>query len=205
MAGASPTRPAGICFSPIWMSPRRNVPVVRTTAPQLSLAAIGEFDPADAAVGDDEIVGFGFDHLQIRRCGNRGLHGRRIELAIGLRARTAHGRAFAAVQDAKLDAALVGDAAHEAVQSIDFPDQMALAEAANGRIAGHGADGGEAMRHQRGLRAHARGRGRGLAAGMAAANHDDVELSTAWTLPWRAFSGGGGRGQKQPVLPECFT
>ena len=30
---ASPTRPAGICFSPIWMSPRRNVPVVRTTAP----------------------------------------------------------------------------------------------------------------------------------------------------------------------------
>ena len=32
-----------------------------------------------------------------------------------------------------------------------------------------------AMRDERGLRAHARGRRRGLAAGMAAADHDDVE------------------------------
>ena len=129
-------------------------------------------------------------------CGNRRLHRRRIELAVGLRPRPAHGRAFAAVQNAKLDAALVGDAAHEAVQSIDFPDQMALAQAADGRVAAHGADGGKAMRHQRGLRAHAGAGGRGLTAGMAAANHHNVEYETLWTLPWRAFSGGGGRGQK---------
>ena len=31
------------------------------------------------------------------------------------------------------------------------------------------------MRDQRGSRAHSRGRGRGLAAGVAAADHDDVE------------------------------
>ena len=80
---------------------------------------------------------------------DRGLHGRRIELAVGLRARPAHGRAFAAVENAELDAAGVGDAAHQAVQSIDFPHQMAFAEAADGRIAGHGADGGESVRHQR--------------------------------------------------------
>ena len=29
-----------------------------------NFAAIGEFDAADAAILDDEIVGFGFDHLQ---------------------------------------------------------------------------------------------------------------------------------------------
>jgi hypothetical protein len=32
MAGASPTRPAGQFFSPRWISPRRKVPVVMTTA-----------------------------------------------------------------------------------------------------------------------------------------------------------------------------
>ena len=142
-----------------------------------NLAPVGEFDAADAAVRDDQVVGLGLDHLEIRRFANRRLHRRRIELAVGLRARAAHGRALAAVQNAELDAALVGDAAHQAVQSIDFPHQMALAEPADGRIARHGADGGESMRDQRRLRAHAGGRGRGFTAGVAAANHDNVECA----------------------------
>ena len=71
----------------------------------------------------------------------------------------------------------VGDPAHQAVQRIDFPHQMAFAEPANGRIAGHGADGGELVRHQGRVGAHAGGRGRGFAAGMAAADHHDVESS----------------------------
>ena len=36
IAGASPTRPAGVCRSPMWISPRRNVPVVSTTAAAVS-------------------------------------------------------------------------------------------------------------------------------------------------------------------------
>ena len=32
--GASPTRPAAVCWSPIWITPRRKVPVVSTAAPQ---------------------------------------------------------------------------------------------------------------------------------------------------------------------------
>ncbi len=32
-AGPSPTRPAGMVLSPIWIRPRRKVPVVMTTAP----------------------------------------------------------------------------------------------------------------------------------------------------------------------------
>ena len=71
-----------------------------------NLAAIGEFDAADAAILDDEIVGLGlrsparFGVSRIAAC----MAGR-IELAVGLGARAAHGRAFAAVENAELDAA----------------------------------------------------------------------------------------------------
>ena len=53
---------------------------------------------------------------------------------------------------------------------------MALAEPADGRVAGHLADGGEAVGNERRACAHARGRGRGLAAGMATADDDDIEM-----------------------------
>ena len=168
------------------------------------LAAVGEFDAADAPIRDDQVVRFRFDHLQIRRFANRGLHRRRVELAIGLGAGAAYRRAFAAIQNTKLDAATVGDAAHKAVQSVDFPDQMTLAEAANRRIAGHGADGGEAMRHQRRLRAHAGGRGRGLTAGMAAADHNDVESGLHGRLECGPCSGGRLRGQKEQIRQKMF-
>ena len=58
---------------------------------------------------------------------------------------------------------------------VDFPDQMALAETADGRIAGHRADGRKAVRDQRRARAHARRRGRGFAAGMPATDHNDIK------------------------------
>ena len=124
---------------------------------------------------DDEIVDLRFDHGQIRRLADRLLHRRRIELAVGLGARTAHRRPLAAIEHPKLDAAGIGDAAHEAVERIDLAHQMALAEPADGRIAGHRADGGEAMGDQRRARAHAGGRSRRLTAGVAAADNDHVE------------------------------
>ena len=80
---------------------------------------------------------------------DRALHRRGVELAVGLRARPAHRRALAAVEHAKLDAAAVGDAAHQPVERVDLAHQMALAEPADRRIAGHRADGREAVRDQR--------------------------------------------------------
>ena len=70
--------------------------------------------------------------------------------------------------------ARVGDLAHQAVEGVDLADQMPLAEPADGRIAGHLADGGEAVGDQRRARAHAGRSRRSLAAGMAAADHDHV-------------------------------
>src|ERR1700684_4607111 len=54
---------------------------------------------------------------------------------------------------------------------------MALAEAADRRIAGHRADAGKALREERGARAYARYGRRGFAAGVPAANDNDIEPS----------------------------
>jgi hypothetical protein len=74
-----------------------------------------------------------------------------------------------------LNAALVGDPAHKAVQSIDFPDQMALSKTANGGIAGHCTNGRKLMGHQRGFCPCARGRRRSFTAGVASPDHNDIE------------------------------
>ena len=174
-AGASLMRPAGIFFSPIWMRPLKKVPVVSTTAPARISRPSAVTMPAALPVLDDQVLDRGFDHVEVRRGADRRLHGLAVELAVGLGAGTLHRRAFAAVQHAELDAGQVGDLAHQAVEGVDLADQMTLAEPANGRIAGHLADGGEAVGDQRRARAHARRSGSSLAAGMAAADHDNVE------------------------------
>ena len=175
LAGASPWRPAGVFSSPRWISPRRKVPVVSTTAPARIWRPSPVTIPATAAVLDDQVLDRGLDHLEIGRRPDRRLHGLAIELAVGLGARALHGRALGAVEQAELDAGGIRHPPHQAVQRIDLAHQVALAEPADGRIARHLADGGEAVRHQRRARAHA-GRGRrSLAAGMAAADDDDVK------------------------------
>ena len=147
-------------------------------------AAVGGDDAGDAAVVDDQVLDRGLDHFEARGGLDRRLHGLAVELAVGLGARALHGGALAAVEHPELDAGLVGDAAHQPVKGIDLAHQMALAQAADGRIAGHLADGGEAVGDEGRLGAQARRRGRGLAAGMAAADDDDIEaLALVWSWP----------------------
>ena len=139
------------------------------------LPALAQTNAGDPAVRDDQLIRLAFDHAEIGGLPDRGLHGRGIKLAVRLGPRSADRRTLAAVQHPKLDAAGIGDPAHQTIQGIDLADQMALAETADGGIAGHRADGRETMGHQGGLRAHPRSRARGLAAGVAAADDDDVE------------------------------
>jgi len=106
--------------------------------------------------------------------GQCGLHGGAVELAVGLRPGAAHRRALAPVQHAELDARRIGDAAHHAVQRIDLAHQMALPHPANGRIAGHFADGFEIMGQKQRCGACACGCRRGLTAGVPAPDHDHV-------------------------------
>ncbi len=127
----------------------------------------------------EKIVDLGLDDLEVRRLKDRRLHRRRVKLAIRLRARTAHGRAFSAIQHAKLNPGAIRDPAHQAVERVDFAHEMALAEAADRRIARHRADAGETMRNQRRARAETRrGSGR-FTAGVASADNDYIECPHA--------------------------
>ena len=174
--GGSPKRPAGVRWSPRWITPRRKVPVVSTTARAGDRAAVSELDARDGAGVGRDPGGFAFDDGQVRRFADERLHGAPVELAVGLGARPLDGGALAAIEDAELDAGRVGGARHDPVQRVDLAHQMALAEAADRRIAGHLADRCEPMGDERGRGAAARRRGRGFAARMPAADDNDVKL-----------------------------
>jgi len=110
-------------------------------------------------------VGLGLDHAPDRGA---------VQRAVGLAAGGAHRRALGGVERAPLDAGQVGGAGHGPAQGVDLLDQVALADAADGRVAAHRAHGLDIVGQQQGARAGA-GRGqRGLGAGVAAADHDDV-------------------------------
>ncbi len=144
---------------------------------------VDETNAAHGIIDDDQIVRLAFDHREIFGRTDRALHRRGVELPVGLGARPAHRRSLATVQNAELDAALVGDPPHQAVERVDLAHQMPFTEPADRRIARHRPDGRKPMRHQRGSGAHTGSRGRSLAAGVPAANDDDVEGHDAGILP----------------------
>ena len=100
-----------------------------------------------------------------------------IELAIRLGARPLNSRALATVQEAVLNAGLVGDAPHDPVKGINLAHEMAFSKPANGRIARHDPDPGLGQRDQSGSCAHARRGRRGIRARMTAAHDDNVEIT----------------------------
>ena len=64
-----------------------------------------------------------------------------IGLLVGLGPRAVHGRAFAAVQHAELNAGGVDRPAHQPAQGVDLAHDLPLGHAADGRVAAHLADG----------------------------------------------------------------
>jgi hypothetical protein len=104
------------------------------------------------------------------------LHGARVEPSVGLSPRSSDSRAFASIEDPELDSPLIGYAAHKSVQGIYLTHQVSLAEPANCRVAGHGSDGCESMRNERGLCAHPSCRGRRLAARVSSADYNHVKV-----------------------------
>ena len=99
-----------------------------------------------------------------------------VQHTIGLRAGRSHCGALARIEDAKLDARLVGRNRHRTTERIDFLDQVALADAANRRIAAHRTQRLDVVRNQQGLHTHARCRQGGFGAGVTAAYDDHVKL-----------------------------
>ena len=98
-----------------------------------------------------------------------------VQDAVGLGPRGAHGRALAAVEDAELDAGLVGGGGHRAAQRIHLLDQVALADAADRRVAAHLPQRLDVVGQQQRGAAHAGSGQRRFRAGMAATNDDDIK------------------------------
>src|SRR5690606_2384554 len=115
-----------------------------------------------------------------------------VQAAVGLAAGGTHRRALAGIEGAPLDAGGVGGAGHGAAQGIDLAHQVALADAADGRVAAHLPHGLDAVGQQQGARAHPGRRQGGLGAGVAAADHDDV-----------VAAGHGGLGGSGPGLSRA--
>ena len=132
--------------------------------------------PTTRSPCQDEVGDLLLEEPQVRLRLEQPADGALVELAVGLRAGGAHRRSLAGIQGAKLDARLVRRQRHGAAERIDFLDQMALADAADGRVAAHLPERLDVVGEQQRAPAHARGRERRLGAGMAAADHDHVEF-----------------------------
>src|SRR5262249_32412901 len=124
-------------------------------------------------LAEDE-VGLGFDDA---------LHFLLVGFFIGLGAGAVHRGAFAAIEQAELNSGGVDGLAHRAPEGVDFANDLAFGDAADGRIAAHLGDGVAVRGEKRGAGAHACGGESGLATGMASADDENVIVV-----------GGGGHG-----------
>ena len=95
---------------------------------------------------------------------------------VRLSARRPHGGTAAAVQQLELNAGRINRPAHEAVERVDLPDQMALRRAADRRIARHQRHGLFRQRADRHVQPAPAGRPGRLNARMPRADDDDVVL-----------------------------
>jgi len=125
-------------------------------------------------VVDSEVMGLALDDVEIVVVGKDRLHCPAIEFPVGLGSRSPDGRTLASIEQSELDTGSIRNPTHQTVQGIDFPDQMALSQSADSRIAGHDADCIAAESDQSGRRAHACGGSRGLASRMATADNDNI-------------------------------
>ncbi len=149
---------------------------------------VSELDPGNAALRNHDVIHLTFDYGEIFGFANGALYRVRIQFPVRLCARAAHCRTFTAVQHPELNAAQIRGAAHQAIQGIDFADQMSLAQAADRRIAGHGAHGRELVGDKGRVGAHARRGSCCLGPGVPAAHDNHVKTVVHRELPFAALS-----------------
>ena len=124
---------------------------------------------------DDEIVDGGLEHSEVGLVLHHVADVAAIQRTIRLATRRPYGGALRCIQGAPLDAGGIRGLGHDPAERVDLLDQVALADAADRRVAAHRAHGLDVVAEQQRARAGARGRECGFGAGMAAADHDHVE------------------------------
>jgi hypothetical protein len=102
-------------------------------------------------------------------CGlEHGPHRLAIAQLVGLARVERTRRPLGLVEPAELDAGAIDDLGHLAAERVDLPDQVALGDPADGRVARHVGDGLEVAGQDQRARAQAGGGERRLAAGVPA-------------------------------------
>ena len=133
-------------------------------------------DPGNPVTLQQEVVHRLLEQSQVRLVlqprSNRPL----VQETIGLRTRRTDCGTLGGIQDAKLDPRLVRGDRHGSAQGVHFLDEMPLPNAPDGRVAGHLSQRFNVVGEQKSPTARPRGRKRGLGPGMAAADHDHIEL-----------------------------
>ena len=125
---------------------------------------------------NEQVLDHFLSQHQIRLRLDNPLHLLLIRLLVGLCPRAVHGRAFAAIEQAELDAGGVDRPAHRAPQRVDLADNLPLGHAADRRIATHLRHGIAVGGQQSRARPHPRRGQRRFTAGMAGADDEDVEF-----------------------------
>ena len=150
--------------------------MVRMTARAASVRPLSQRMPVDAgppAARTSQAVSSMI--VKARLPGQDLLHGAGVGLAVGLGPGTPDRGAFAPVEEAVLDGRAVGDAGHLAAEGVDLADDLALGQAADGRVARHGGNRVGPQGDQGGGGPEACRRQGGLAPGVPAAYYNNIE------------------------------
>ena len=124
---------------------------------------------------EDNVVSPGLDHGQPALCLQQGLDGLAVQASVGLRSWPPDRRALGGIEHAELDARLIDGAAHQAIERIDFPDQMTLAQATDRGVTGHFTHRLPLVSHQPDLCPQPRSGGRSLRPSVPTADDNHVE------------------------------
>ena len=137
--------------------------------------ASGADDASGAVALDDKIGDRVLEYLQawaVLQCRADCLS---VKVTVGLGAGGAHCGAVAGVEHAELNSCQIGGFRHDAAEGVDLFYQMAFADAADGGVARHLANGLHALGDEQGLGANARRCQRRFGAGVAATDNDDLK------------------------------
>jgi hypothetical protein len=122
-------------------------------------------------------VGSTLDDSKACLPGDRSLNGTLIQLAVSLGPWSPNCRPPGAIEKPELYARMICSAAHETVEGVNFPHQMAFPQSTDSWIAGHLANRISPVRHQGCSGPETRCSSGSFRSGVATTNYNDVETS----------------------------
>ena len=148
--------------------------------------------PGDAVTDNGQVICSLLKYLEIVLVFKARSYCLAVEDTVGLGTRSTYRGPLAVVECTELDPRLIGGDSHRSTHGVDFPYKMSFSDSPNGRVAGHLAEGLDAMCQEQRLASHTRRGKRGLGTGMTATNHNNVEFSWVQHVGYQRNTRGAG-------------